>query len=277
MKRLAQISDLHFGRTDPTIVAALVDELNAQPFDLVIISGDFTQKAGRREFLEAKAFLGRLTAPLFMVPGNHDIPPYNLAERFVYPFRRYKRYISTDLEPCWQDDEIAVIGINTVRRWRLERNWSYGSVNQTQIDRVAEQLKALPPHLFRIVVGHHPFLPPEYAPETRTVLRAERALAVFDENRVGLVLAGHLHRGYARFLKPVMAEGEAVGAEEKPAEGTQAHRLMVAQAGSAVSTRLRDEPNAYNFITVADGAAEIESRVWDGAKWTPAKAAEAAA
>jgi 3',5'-cyclic AMP phosphodiesterase CpdA len=271
MRHVAHISDLHFGRTDPAIVRALADELNASAPDLIVASGDFTQDATCWEFLAAHAFLRRLEAPVLAVPGNHDIVPFQLLERFFYPYVRYRRYIAAALEPIWLDEEIAVVGVNTVRRWRLEWNWSYGSVNRRQIQRVCDQLNAAPAHLFRIVVGHHPFLPPEYALETRTVLRAERALAAFDACGVGLVLSGHLHWRYARFLKPVIEEGEVTGAIEKKAQGTATRQLLVVQAASATSTRLRGEPNAYNWITISHGRAMVEPRVWDGAQWTLAR------
>jgi len=276
MKRLAHISDLHFGRTDQAVVESLADELNGWGPDLIVASGDFTQRARSLEFLAARAFLNRLRFPVFAVPGNHDIEAYQLVRRFFFPYLRYRRYIARDLEPVWYDEEIGVVGINTVRRWRFEWNWSYGSVNNGQIRRVCSRLDAMRPELFRIVVGHHPFLPPDYAPETRTVLRAERALAAFDKHGVSLVLSGHLHRGYARFLKPMMEEGEVMGAVEQEPSGTETRRLLVVQAASATSTRLRDEPNAYNRIIIADGRATIEPHIWNGRGWEAAASPAAA-
>lgn len=160
MRRIAHISDLHFDRVDDRVVAALCDELNGDVPDLVIVSGDFTQRARRREYLRAREFLAALKAPWFAVPGNHDISFHHLFQRFFDPFGRYRRYIHPDVEPTWQDDEIIVVGINTARRMSFELDWSHGRINEEQIARVERRLRSAPPHLFRIVVGHHPFLPP---------------------------------------------------------------------------------------------------------------------
>jgi 3',5'-cyclic AMP phosphodiesterase CpdA len=265
MRRIAHISDLHFSWVDRAVVDGLAAELNGDRPDLVVASGDFTQGARRAEFAEARAFLSRLAPPVLSVPGNHDITPYHLVQRFFDPYRRYRRYIHPEIEPVWRDEEIAVIGVNTARRFALELNWSYGRINARQLRRVRDLLSSLPPNLFRIVVGHHPFLPPDEAPETRVVGGAEEALACFHSQGVGLVLAGHLHRGYARSLRPLVEDGAVTGAVEKPPQASRARRMTVVQAGSATSTRLRNaEPNAYNRITVENGEARIEARLWTG-------------
>ena len=252
MRRVAHISDLHFGQTDAAVVAGLLDDLNRSPPDLVIASGDFTMGARRSEYREARAFMDKLVSPWVGVPGNHDISPYHLAQRFFDPLRRYRRYIAEEPEPVWRDEELAVVCLNTARSWGLELNWAYGRIGQRQIARADETLAALPTNLFKIVVAHHPFLPPPNDPDSRLVGGAEDALAMFERRGVGLVLAGHLHRAYARFASPE-AGGE-----------TDSARLLVAQAGSATSTRLREEPNAYNRIIVEHGVARVVSRVWTG-------------
>ncbi len=272
MRRLAHISDLHFGRTDPAVVEGLVAELNREPPDLIVASGDFTMRARRREYIEARAFLARLSAPWIAVPGNHDIAYFKLFTRFFHPFRRYRRFIARDTEPTFLDDEIGVICLNTVRTWAPETDWSQGKITRAQIAQAEERLAALPPGVFRIVVGHHPFMPPPWDAEARLVGRADEALDAFRRHGVGLTLAGHLHRHYARF-----AEAPETGAEPDTvtvdrgrvrASGT---RLLAVQAGSATSTRLRGhEPNAYNRISIADGRATVTVRVWNGAAFEDA-------
>lgn len=270
MRRIAHISDLHFGRTDPHAVRGLLAELNGDRPDLIIASGDFTMRARRSEYEEAQRFLASLVSPWVAVPGNHDISPYRLVQRFFEPFRRYQRYIAPDPEPVWKDDEIGVVCLNTARRWALETNWSHGRISRRQIRRAEKLLRAFPDHLFKIVVGHHPFLAPPWDPEARIVGRADLALEVFQSCGARLALAGHLHRCYSRFAKPAALGRSEVEHVDSLAEAT-GERILVVQAGSATSTRLRGgEPNAYNRITVNGGKAQVEVRLWTGHGWDSA-------
>ena len=274
MRRIAHISDLHFGRTDPAVVEGLVDELNRAPPDLIIASGDFTMRARRREYAEARAFLARLSAPWVAVPGNHDIAHFKLFSRFFHPFRRYRNFIHAETEPTFLDDEIGVICLNTVRTWAPETDWSQGKITRSQIARTEARLAALPGQVFRIVVGHHPFMPPPWDAEAR-LGRADEALDAFRRHGVGLTLAGHLHRHYARFVEApetgAEPDSEAVDRGTARAHGT---RLLAVQAGSATSTRLRgNEPNAYNRIRIEDGRAIVTVRVWTGTGWADAEEA----
>lgn len=278
MRRIAHISDLHFGRVDPVVAAALLADLDESRPDLVIVSGDLTMGARRSEFRAAADFLARIAAPWIAVPGNHDISPYRLVQRFTDPFRRWRRYIHPITEPDWHDEEIAVVGLNSARAMALELDWSQGRLGKEQIRRVEERFAALASGAFRIVVAHHPFLPPEFAPDTRVVGRADEALSCFQSLGVGLTLAGHLHRGYARILAPVIdAAGELTDLAPRPPERAASRDLLVVQAGSAISTRLRDEPNAYNRIRIEDGIAAVEARLWTGDGWASAEEAGAAA
>jgi 3',5'-cyclic AMP phosphodiesterase CpdA len=258
MTRIAHLTDLHFGADDPAVASALIAALNADPPDLVAISGDLTQGARRREFRAARAFMDALSAPKLVVPGNHDITPYQLEERFLDPYRRWHQEIGPETEPLWHDGTVAVVGLNTARRGGFHMDWSRGRITRKRLARLLDRLDALPRSLVRIVVAHHPLLPPENLPLQTVVGGSKRALAAFAAHGVRLVLAGHLHRTYSRMSSP-----------------DEAGAPMILQGGSATSTRLRGEPNAYGRITVdADGTVLAVGQVWDGSQWGAQPVAE---
>lgn len=249
--RIAHITDLHFGAEDPAVVAALVEELNANPPDLVAISGDLTQGAHINEFRAARAFLDRLKAPSLAVPGNHDISPYNLPERFLDPYARWRRIISPETSPTWRNDSVAVVGLNSARRLGLHWDWSRGRVTHMRLAQLLARLDALPAELVKVVVMHHPLLPPELAPRTPVAGGATAALRALEVRKVRLVLAGHLHRGFTRLASPTGAPP------------------LIVQGATATSVRLRGEPNAYNQITLQpDGELDLRIRIWNGQMWT---------
>ena len=257
MTVIAHLSDLHFGAEDPAVVASLAADVAAAKPDLVAVSGDLTQGARHREFAAAAAFLKALPAPVLAVPGNHDVTPYGLVERFTDPWGRWRRHVGPETEPVWTDAQVAVVGLNTARRGGLYLNWARGRVSVGRLARLEAKLAALPPGRFRIVVAHHPFAPPAIAPAARLVGGAAAALAAFARHEVAMVLSGHLH------LPDISPARHIPGGA----------RLMLVQAATATSWRLRGAPNAWHRITVADGVPEVASRVWDAGAWRDAPSA----
>ncbi len=249
------LSDLHFGRADPRILAPLLAAVAAARPDLVVVSGDFTQRARVREFEAAARFVADLPRPRLLVPGNHDVPLYDLVRRWLTPLRRYRHYIADDLAPFYADAEIAAMGINTARALTFKN----GRINQAQLAFAAERLAASGPDVTRIVVTHHPFdapdpVAPGAAPVHGVVGRAQMAMAGFLKSRVDMILSGHLHISHI---------GRT--AQRYPIAGRAA---LLIQAGTATSTRKRGEVNAFNIVRIARPEAEIACMVWDSEQTT---------
>src|SRR5687768_6785886 len=172
MRTVVHLSDIHFGRIHLPVVEPLIEVVNRIRPSLVAVSGDLTQRARSHQFKEARAFLDRLPKPQIVVPGNHDVPLYNVLARFINPLRKYQRYITHDLAPVYHDDEIAVLGVNTARSLTIKG----GRVNEAQVAWMREKLCAFDPKIVKAVVTHHPFDLPEGHDETDLVGRARMAM-----------------------------------------------------------------------------------------------------
>ncbi|WP_127145797.1 metallophosphoesterase family protein [Pelagibacterium montanilacus] len=274
--RLVHVSDLHFGHHDDSVVASLAAEIASREPDLIVVSGDFTQIGSRKEFEAACRFIDTLPAPVFAVPGNHDVPERNLIKRFLNPYGHYKRYIDENLEPFVVKDGLALAGLRTSRRANWSLNWSDGSISRDQLDTLEQRFAGVPVDHVKIVVAHHPLMHPEEAMmrHQRLVKRADLALETFARIGVRLVLSGHFHMSYVRRHAHAGEIGEA--APSGPRKSAAGH-ILVAQAASTTSTRLRGHPNAYNLIDIADGDIEINVREWGDEGWiTREKAKEEA-
>jgi 3',5'-cyclic AMP phosphodiesterase CpdA len=245
MRTIVHLSDLHFGRVDPRIVGPLTRAVNETAPDLIAVSGDFTQRARPRQFAEARAFLDTLRYRQLLVPGNHDVPLYNVGARFLAPFTLYRRHIADTLEPSFADDEIAVIGLNTARSFVTKGG---GRLDSAQIARAVEHLRALPPHLIKIIVTHHPFDVPEGVSADHLVGRAAMAMGHLGAVGADLFLAGHIHVSHVGHT-----------AERYRIRG---HSALVVQAGT-MSTRGRGELNTFNVLRVERPRVTIERHSWE--------------
>lgn len=256
MARIAHLSDVHFGANDPKIVSATEAWLENNQPDLVIISGDFTQRARVEQFRAASAWLNRLRAAgmrLLVIPGNHDVPLYDVFRRFAAPLRRYKRYISNELCPWYEDEKVAILGINTARSLTIKD----GRINHDQMDMIRKRFAPVPPEKTRILVTHHPLfaMPIGKGGElSEAVGRHDDAVEAAAEAGIHIALAGHFHRTYAEAAQKMVAD--AGGA-------------LVIQAGTATSTRLRNaEPQSFNWLHVhRNDRIELQVIVWDGASF----------
>ena len=249
MRTLAHLSDLHFGRIDPLVLAPLRDAIQGGAPDLIAISGDFTQRARRTQFASAREFLDSLQAPKLVVPGNHDVPLWNVARRFLMPFTRYREFISPDLEPEYEDEEMIVIGVNTAR----SLPHGEGRINARQVDRIVRRLAAAPAALIRVIVTHHPFDLPPGVHESRLLGRARMAMVELARAKADLFLSGHLHLSHASH-----------SAERYRIEG---HSALIVQAGT-VSKRGRGEAPSFNLLRIQRPDIELVKYVWDPATAT---------
>lgn len=240
MRRVAHVSDLHFGRTDPAAVEGLAADLRQQRVHLVVVSGDLTQRARPWQFEEARRFLDGLGMPWTAVPGNHDIPLFDVARRALDPFGRYRRHIHAALEPVHMDDEVATLGLNTV----LPSLWKEGAVRRSSLRRLG-RWSAEAGTRARIVFAHHPFTRPP-ASKHGLVRRWRQSVQAMEEAGVDLLLTGHQHLfGHSETREYVIGGP---------------HRLIVVRASTSTSHRRRGEPNGYNLLHIHADRIAVESR-----------------
>jgi 3',5'-cyclic AMP phosphodiesterase CpdA len=244
MRTLVHISDLHFGRVDNTLLAPLRELIGDLQPSVVVVSGDLTQRARSAQFRQARHYLDTLPQPQIVVPGNHDIPLYNVAARFFRPLVKYRRHITRDLAPEFVDDEIAVLGLNTARSLTFKD----GRVNGRQVDYLQQRFAKQPSHVTRVVVTHHPFDLPPHKDSDDIVDRAPMAMEAFARCGVDLLLAGHLHTSHTHST-----------AERYEIDGFAA---LVVQAGTAASTRARGETNSFNVLRVQHDEIQVERYSW---------------
>ena len=249
MKRLLQISDLHFGTEKPEVVAALRDlARNKQP-DVLVVSGDITQRATSDQFNRARVFCNQLDIPAKVyIPGNHDLPLFNPFIRLVRPYARYQEAFGQHLESTVISPELCLVTVNTTRWWRHKN----GEVSKAQIAKVCAQLSQATPEQLRVVVVHQPVhvLRPQ---DAHDILRGwKAAVCAWAEAGADMVMGGHIHLPYVHDMSTTIKEVKS--------------RIWCVQAGTAVSSRTRREaPNSINLVEYASAGDKVQCRVerWD--------------
>jgi 3',5'-cyclic AMP phosphodiesterase CpdA len=245
MRRIAHISDLHFGRHDPSVSEGLLSAIERARPDLVAVTGDLTQRARRREFRMARAFLDRIEAPVLVVPGNHDVPLYNIYARLFRPHARFERFITPDRRPRYVDDEIAVLGLNTA--WR--KIGAHGRFIAEHLAAIREGFADVGGNVTRMLVTHHPLLGIEEGRTPSAAHGARAALRELAAAGVTLLLAGHEHRPYSVEGAVDYLDGQ--------------RSMLIIQAGTAVSTRLRGGANSFNVIDIDGARLDCTPQVWE--------------
>ncbi len=239
MSVLLQISDTHFGTEQPQVVEALVALAAQQRPDVVVLSGDITQRARQHQFLAARAFVDRLGAQVLAIPGNHDIALFNLWSRLTRPYARYAEAFGADLEPVYSSFDLLILGVNTTRAWRHK----HGEVSKTQIDRVARQLKEAAPKQLRVVVVHQPAGVTHERDRPNLLRGHSAATRAWASAGADLVMGGHIHLPYTLAMPALV------------------RRMWVVQTGTAISSRTRSGvPNSVNIVRWGDALGACEDQ-----------------
>lgn len=229
---LLHLSDLHFGTERLECIRAIQKFCIEQQPEVVVVSGDLTQRAKFREFLACKQFLESLQTPYFVVPGNHDIPLYHLWKRAFQPFGLYQLFFGS-LENTFATQHFYLIGMNSIRR----RYHTRGSISLAQIQKVDQQLMQAPANKLKIIVSHQPF----YTDNENHHLKDCPALGQFairewGQHQLYALLHGHLHLVAVYDLNQEFALNLQ-------------HPVYEVHAGTATSKRLhKNTPNSFNVI-----------------------------
>ena len=247
--RLLHISDTHFGTTRPAVLAALQNHVKAHGANLLVVSGDLTQRARRRQFAAAADYLRTLEGlgihQRLIIPGNHDLPLFNLLARFLTPYGNYQRHFGDELEPVFANDQLLVIGLNTTAPKRHKN----GLVSDQQIEQVAARLALAAPWQTRILVAHQPFGSREPGNLADIQINAHRALQRWAEAGLDLVMGGHLHLPYVLPLNRQYPD--------------LARPIWIVQCGTTLSSRRRHgQPNSLNRLTIK-GRGQVQVEQWD--------------
>ena len=249
MTRLLQISDTHFGTEQPHVMAALLALAHAEKPDVLVLSGDITQRASAAQFRRARDFCDQLAIPrMLSLPGNHDIPLFNIFGRLFNPYAAYLDAFGPELEPQLKTPALCLLGVKTTRRWRHKN----GQISAAQIERVCAQLAKATPQQLRVVVVHQPVHVLRSSDAHDRLHGWEPAVRAWAAAGADVVMGGHIHLPYVCELSASVA---GLG-----------RRMWCVQAGTALSSRVRREaPNSVNLLRFAADDARLACQVerWD--------------
>lgn len=247
MITILHASDIHFGPPyNDEVGEAFQESARGVAADLIVVSGDFTQRAKVGEFKAARAWLDRLPgAPLVVTPGNHDVPLYRVWERVADPYRNYRRWISPELDSATRIPGLIVVSLNSTEPLRAIVQ---GRIDKSQLEFAARVFQQADPADTRIVVAHHHFAPaPDYEGDS-AMPGAREVLDTLNALEVEMVLGGHLHRAYIGNSLDVHP-----GADRE-------HGIVIVQSGTTSSRRGRareQAKNSFNVVRLADDHMEI--------------------
>lgn len=246
MGRVLQFSDVHFGCEHVHATAAALAYARAAAADLILVTGDITQRGLPAEFAAAAAWLKALPAPVFVTVGNHDVPYWDVMARLFWPWRAFEQatgHPAHDHE--FRHEALMVRGVTTARGWQARPNWSKGVIDLDQTRRAAEALRQAPDGALRILACHHPLIEMIGAPMTGEVKRGAAAAQIFADAGVDLVVSGHVHVPFALPIRLADHCSYAVGC------GTLSHRE-------------RGAPPSFNRIEWDAEEVTVSAVAWDG-------------
>jgi len=240
MLTILHISDLHFGPPYYPEVGEAVRKFAAELSpDVIVASGDFTQRAQEDQFRAAREYLDSLpSVPVVVTPGNHDVPLYRFAERLLDPYRHYREHISRDLDTVVRIPGAVIVALNSTAPRSAITN---GRVSRWQLDFAREAFTSVPDDTVRVLVTHHHLAPPPDWEGAEAMPKAKRALDAFTAMRVDVVLGGHLHRAYIGNSLDVYS-----GFDPN-------HGIIIVQSGTSTSRRGRArerEKNSFNVLRI---------------------------
>ncbi len=247
--RILHVSDLHVGPPHrPEIAQKLIAQAHEMRPDLLVISGDFVQRADFAEqWRAAQELRAALPTPQLVVPGNHDVPLYNAHLRLLSPLGRYRRYISRDLNPVFELPGLVVVGACTAHGLTMDG----GRLSKGQADTLRRTLGRYGRDICKVVVWHHPVANPPGIHRDRTIDDAGAAMALLDECDAELLLCGHAHVSYV---------GNTLDMARGLRQGT-----ILCQSGTTTSRRghgRESGKNSCNLIEVEDHAIRISQLLY---------------
>ena len=241
MSTLFHVSDLHFGREDKRAVDWFATCVRDERPDAVLVTGDLTMQARSAEYAAATEWLTALDVPLTIEVGNHDLPYFNLWNRFTRPYARYEA-VERALERPIGLPDVAIVPLKTTARFQWRLNWAHGFIAESSLQATLTKLREVTPGCVRIVTCHHPLYDkPGGKAEGRTK-GGRRALFLLADAGADVVLSGHVHDAF----------------DIEWTDGTRPVRMIGA---GTLSERVRSTPPSFNVLRIAGGTVAVEHRV----------------
>ncbi len=246
MGRILQFSDVHFGCEHKHACAAALEYAHATPNDLVLITGDITQKGFPDEFTAAGEWMRAMPEPRFVIVGNHDVPYWDAVARVLHPWRAFETATGFPAhDGQFLGKDVMVRGVVTARGWQARPNWSKGVIDLDQTRRAAEALRQAPIGTLRILACHHPLIEMVGTPMTGDVKRGDEAAMIFAEAGVDLIMTGHVHVPFALAID-------------------LSDRCSYAVGCGTLSKRERGAPPSFNDVSWSAHEIVVTAMEWNG-------------